>query len=130
VDSALRRPGRFDRVSLVLPPDEKARQAILYHHLKSRPSDGVDIAWLARRTPEFSGADLVYLCETATERAMEESLESGKVRSLRTDDFKAAMKELRPSTRSWFETAKNYAMFANEGGVYDELLAYLQANSI
>ena len=41
-------------------------------------------------------------------------------------DFKTALKEVRPSTRSWLETAKNHAIYANEGGIYDDLLDYLR----
>lgn len=139
VDSALRRPGRFDRMVLVLPPDEKAREYILYNNLKDRPVDlqqvgdrfvgSVDLHWIAARTKEYSGADLVHLCESATEYAMEESLMTGKVRPLTTDDFKRALRDLRPSIRAWFDTARNYAMFANEGGMYDDLLAFIKANN-
>ena len=51
VDPALRRPGRFDRVLLVLPPDQPARAAILAYHLRERPvDDRVDVARLAART--------------------------------------------------------------------------------
>ena len=58
---------------------------------------------------------------------MEDSLASGTARPVRMDDFKKALKEVRPSVRPWFDTAKNYALFSNEGGVYDELLAYLRS---
>ena len=40
------------------------------------------------------------------------------------------MREVRPSTRSWFEVARNYAMFANEGGTYDDLLEYIKTHRI
>jgi SpoVK/Ycf46/Vps4 family AAA+-type ATPase len=130
VDTALRRPGRFDRMLLVLPPDEPAREAILRYHLKDRPAAGVDLRWVVSRTAEFSGADLSHLCETAAELAMEESLAAGKPRPIETGDFKKALKEVRPSTRPWFEIARNYAMFANEGGTYDDLLVYLKTNRI
>ncbi len=40
------------------------------------------------------------------------------------------MKDVRPSTRPWFEVARNHAMFANEGGVYDDLMAYLRKNRL
>ena len=46
------------------------------------------------------------------------------------NDFKRAMKEIKPSTRAWFEVARNYAMFANDGGTYDELLEYLRAHKL
>jgi AAA+ superfamily predicted ATPase len=130
VDTALRRPGRFDRMMLVLPPDEPAREAILRYHLKDRPAAGVDLRWVVSRTAEFSGADLSHLCETAAELAMEESLAAGKARPIESADFKKALKDVRPSTRPWFEIARNYAMFANEGGTYDDLLVYLKTNKI
>jgi AAA+ superfamily predicted ATPase len=129
VDTALRRPGRFDRMLLVLPPDEKARQAILRFHLQERPAEAVDVGWVAARTGDFSGADLAHLCESAAEVALMESVESGTARPLATADFKRALQEVRPSVRAWFDTARNYAMFANEGGMYDELLAYIKAKN-
>jgi SpoVK/Ycf46/Vps4 family AAA+-type ATPase len=128
VDTALLRPGRFDRVALVLPPDRTAREAILARAMQDRPVDSIDVPWLAQHTDHFSGADLVHLCETATEQAMEESLTTGRVRKIGMNDFRAALKELKPSTRAWFETARNYVLFSNEGGAYDDLLAYMRDN--
>jgi len=130
IDTALRRPGRFDRMMLVLPPDEPAREAIVRYHLKDRPAKHVDTRWIAARTAEYSGADLAHLCESAVETVLEEAIATGRPRPLATNDFKSGLKDVRPSTRPWFEIARNYAMFANEGGVYDELLAYIKANKI
>jgi SpoVK/Ycf46/Vps4 family AAA+-type ATPase len=130
VDTALQRPGRFDRSVLVLPPDEVARQAILRFHLHDRPAESVDVPWVAARTREFSGADLAHLCESAAEVAMADCLQRGVARAMTTADFRDALRELRPSTRQWFEMARNYAMFANEGGMYDDLLAYMRTNRL
>jgi AAA+ superfamily predicted ATPase len=126
VDAALRRAGRFDRVVLVLPPDAQAREAILTRHVQDRPIREIDIPAIARQTAHFSGADLAHLCESATEFAMEDALRTGEARPITMAEFKKALKEIRPSTRPWFDLAKNYAMFANEGGAYDELLAYIK----
>ncbi|MBO0857455.1 MAG: ATP-binding protein [Chloracidobacterium sp.] len=130
VDTALRRPGRLDRTLLVLPPDGAARIAILQLQSRQRPIDKIDFKWLAEKTSEFSGADLVHLFESAVELAMEDSLTSGRARPIGMNDFKKALKEIKPSTRAWFEVARNYAMFANDGGTYDELLIYLRANKL
>jgi SpoVK/Ycf46/Vps4 family AAA+-type ATPase len=73
---------------------------------------------------------LAHLCEAAAELAMEDSLTSGKVRPITQADFKRALKDVRPSTRPWFEVARNYALFSNEGNVYDDLLDYLRANKL
>ncbi|MCW3060851.1 MAG: Cell division protein FtsH [Capsulimonas sp.] len=127
VDVALRRPGRLDRTLLVLPPDAAAREAILRARMQSRPTERLDYGWIASKTEDFSGADVAHLCESAAELAMEDSLALGSARPIRMDDFKRALKEVRGSVRPWFDTAKNYALFANEGGVYDELLEHLRA---
>ncbi|HEY4003076.1 MAG TPA: ATP-dependent zinc metalloprotease FtsH [Candidatus Xenobia bacterium] len=66
LDPALRRPGRFDRVISVDPPDWKGRAAILRVHVKAVPlSPEVDLEGLARRTPGFVGADLANLVNEA-----------------------------------------------------------------
>jgi SpoVK/Ycf46/Vps4 family AAA+-type ATPase len=124
VDTALRRPGRFDRVMLVLPPDEPARMAVLRYHMRERPADGVDFRWLAAKTADYSGADLSHLCETATDYATEEAMTTGRPRPVSTADFRQAIKEVRPSTRPWFELARN------EGRMYDDFLECLKDRRI
>ena len=126
VDPALRRPGRLDRMLLVLPPDEAARRAILELNLRDRPVSGVDVGVLAAATDGFSGADLRALCEAAAEHALAESIERGIARPIGMNDCRHVLAEVRPSTRAWFDSARSYAVYANEAGAYDELLAYLR----
>jgi SpoVK/Ycf46/Vps4 family AAA+-type ATPase len=126
VDVALRRPGRFDRMLLVLPPDEPAREAILRFHLRDRPIANIDVRKLARKTDGLSGADLAYACEVAAERALADSVATGAVHMIDMSDLNAAIAEVPPSVGPWMETARNVAQFANDNGVYDDLLAYLR----
>ncbi len=126
VDSALRRPGRLDRTLLVLPPDKEAREAILRFHLRGRPVSGIDFDHVARRTDGFSGADLAHVCDAAAETAMLAAARTGNLRMIEMSDLLSALRDIRPSTGPWFEVARNVALFANEGGQYDELLAYLR----
>ena len=100
------------------------------HHLKGRPAVDVDLGRLAGRTDGFSGADLAHLCDTAVEYALEESLAGGGVRQVTDRDLERARGELRPSTRAWFETARNFVLFANDGGQYDELQAYMRRHRL
>jgi len=66
LDSALLRPGRFDRQILVELPDRRGREAILGVHGRSRPlGEDISLALWARRTPGFSGADLANLINEA-----------------------------------------------------------------
>jgi SpoVK/Ycf46/Vps4 family AAA+-type ATPase len=126
VDSALRRPGRFDRTLLVLPPDGPAREGVFRYHLRGRPVAGIDLARLSRLTDGYSGADIAHVCETAAERALLDSVQRGEPRLIGQADLEAAVGEVRPSLGTWFETARNVALFANEGGAYDDLVAYLR----
>ncbi|HEV2931577.1 MAG TPA: tetratricopeptide repeat protein [Streptosporangiaceae bacterium] len=126
VDSALRRPGRFDRTLLVLPPDAAAREGVFRYHLKDRPVAGIDLAKLAKQTDGYSGADIAHICETAAERALMDSVRLGEARMIGTPDLEAAIAEVKPSLASWFDVARNVALFANEGGSYDDLAAYLR----
>jgi SpoVK/Ycf46/Vps4 family AAA+-type ATPase len=130
IDPALRRPGRFDRMLVVLPPDEAARAAILEFHLRDRPVGKVDLQPVAKATDGFSGADLRLLCESAAELALADSVRSGVARPIGTDDLKEGLRGLRASTRPWFETAKNYALFANDDGTFDDLLAYMRKRRV
>jgi AAA+ superfamily predicted ATPase len=126
VDSALRRPGRFDRTLLVLPPDGPAREGVFRFHLRDRPVAGIDLGRLSRLTDGYSGADIAHVCETAAERALLDSVSRGEPRLIGQADLEAAVTEVKPSLGTWFETARNVALFANEGGAYDDLVAYLR----
>ena len=126
VDAALRRPGRLDRMLLVLPPDRAAREHVLRVHLRDRPVERIDLAALAKATDGYSGADLAHVCETAAEMALLDSVESGQVRMIGMDDLRAAVADVRPSIGPWLETARNVALYANADGEYDELAAFLR----
>ena len=131
VDPAFRRPGRFDRVVFVPPPDEAARRAILTTHAASLPGgESVDVAKLAAKTANWSGADLKALCERACEGALARSLKTGKVQPVAMDDFTRALGESRASAGEWFATARNHVRYANEGGRYDDLEAYMKQNKL
>src|SRR5262249_29290569 len=130
VDTALRRPGRLDRTLLVLPPDAPARAAILRGALAERPVEPVDVNRLAARTDGYSGADLVHLVEVASEAALQESIRTGEMKPISMRQLEAATAQVKPSTRSWFAVAHNYALYAGDGGAYDDLLAYIRAHKL
>lgn len=125
VDPALRRPGRFDRVIFVPPPDVTAREAVLKLAFANRPTENLDLAMVARRTARFSGADLTHLAEVASERALAEALRSGAVRPITNSDVLASLDKVRPTTMEWLETARRFVTYANQAGVYDEVARYL-----
>ncbi|MET4052211.1 SpoVK/Ycf46/Vps4 family AAA+-type ATPase [Frigoribacterium sp. PvP054] len=125
VEPALRRPGRFDRTVLVLPPDADARRTILQGCLVGRPAGGVDVESLLGRTEGFSGADLAYVCELAAERALMDSVSTGRAREITTADLDAAVRQVVPSAEDWLRKAKNVVRYGVDDGTYDELRAHL-----
>jgi transitional endoplasmic reticulum ATPase len=126
IDTAFRRPGRFDRVLFVPPPDRVARLYILRRMVEGQPAaPGLDMERYAAGTSGFSGADLLNLVETAIDLAIDDSLSADAPTPLSRKHFDAAMAEVKPTTAEWLATARNYAKFANEGGQYDEVLAFL-----
>ena len=125
VDPAFRRPGRFDEVLFVPPPDAAARAAILAVLLRDRPVAEMDIDRVAQRTDGFSGADLRGVVERALERKLASSLKDGKIRPVGTTDLVDAAKGITPTTKEWFATVRNYLMYANQSGLYDPVRPYL-----
>lgn len=130
VDPAFLRPGRLDRMTLVLPPDAPAREAILRHHFARRPIAGIDLGQVVAATEDFSGADLAHLVTSAAEQAMARSVAAGEIQPLVMADVQHALGQVRPSTGSWLVTAKNVAAFANADGRYDDLVAYLKQKRV
>ena len=125
LDPAFRRPGRFDRILFVPPPDFPARSAILDILLRGKPTENVDCEQISKRTPEFSGADLKALIDRAIEAKLADAMKTGVPHPLSTKDLLASAKTQLPTTRDWFSTARNYALYSNESGLYDDILAYL-----
>lgn len=125
LDSAFRRPGRFDRIIFVQPPDTESREAILQVLLKDKPTQAIDIKSIAKATKDFSGADLAAVIDIAVEEKLKHSFKTGKVEPITTNDLLKGVHKVNPSTKEWFVTARNYALYSNESGLYDDILKYL-----
>jgi AAA+ superfamily predicted ATPase len=126
LDAAFRRPGRFDRILFVPPPDAPARAAILRILCRGKPVETIDYDYLARKTDGFSGADLKAVLDVAVEQKLREAMKAGIPKPLTAKDLLAAAGAVRPSTKEWFATARNHALYANQGGLYDDILKYLK----
>lgn len=127
IDPAFRRPGRFDRMFFVPPPDRTGRAHILRRNAEKLPGgEAVPFEKLAKATSLWTGADLKALCERASERALERSLESGDIHPVKPADFDRELADMDSSAMEWLATAKNYARYANEGGQYDALRDFLR----
>lgn len=126
VDPAFRRPGRFDRIIFVEPPDEAAREDIFKTMLKDKPVDAIDYKKIAGAATNYSGADINAVIDIATEEKLTESMNKGAIQPITTKDLLKAVKQHRATTLEWFSSARNYALYANESGLYDDILKYLK----
>ncbi len=126
LDSAFRRPGRFDRIIFVPPPDLESKIEILKLKLENKPTGKIDLKAVVKNTKDFSGADLDALLDIAIEGKLEKAMETGIPEPLTTKDLVDAAKKHKPSTVDWFTTAKNYALFANQSGLYNDILKYIK----
>jgi transitional endoplasmic reticulum ATPase len=126
LDSAFRRPGRFDRIIFVSPPDFEGRESILRIMLKDKPINHIEFGAVAKNTDGYSGADLMALVDRTIEDKLRDSFEKGIVQPISTKDLLNQTKSLKPSTKDWFVSARNYALYSNESGLYDEILDYLK----
>ncbi|MDC0638172.1 CDC48 family AAA ATPase [Nitrosopumilus sp.] len=110
IDPALRRPGRFDREIEIGIPDDDGRLDILSIHTRGMPiNEKVNLKQIAKTTHGFVGADLEILSKEAAMRSLrrilpEIDLEEDKISSeilqkieISNDDFREALKEVRPS---------------------------------
>jgi transitional endoplasmic reticulum ATPase len=126
LDPAFRRPGRFDRIIFVPPPDEDTRESILKLKLTNKPVEAIDYKQLAKKIEHYSGADIDAIIDIAIELKLESSFADGIPKPIDTKDLLNAVKKHKASTQEWFTTAKNFAMFANDTGLYDDILSYLK----
>ncbi|KAJ5480987.1 ATPase [Penicillium diatomitis] len=96
LDSALMRPGRLDNILYIGPPDFEARREILrIWAAKSVLSPEVDLDELASVTEGYSGAEMVSICETAGDAALDEEEETGQEQDIKLKHFEYALTQVR-----------------------------------
>eukprot|EP01097_Dermamoeba_algensis_P000474 TRINITY_DN1163_c0_g1_i1.p1 TRINITY_DN1163_c0_g1~~TRINITY_DN1163_c0_g1_i1.p1 ORF type:complete len:800 (+),score=237.86 TRINITY_DN1163_c0_g1_i1:75-2474(+) len=125
IDPAILRPGRLDQLIYIPLPDELSRMSILKSCLRKTPlADDVDLPYMAKRTPGFSGADLTEICQRACKYAIHQSIQADRIRKesgsadetdpvpkLTREHFEQAMASARRSVSD--NDIKKYEMFAH-----------------
>lgn len=98
MDPAMVRPGRFDLLLEVSPPDAEGRAAIFTVHLRGKPlakSDPVDVRQLAAASQGMTGAEIAAICQHAALRALRRAIRESQPVQLETADLFAALAEIR-----------------------------------
>lgn len=127
VDSALRRPGRFDKIIFVPPPDKLARIKLLELSLQDKPHDVISYDLLAQMTKKFSAADIARICDEAAERSFKEAVKAGKTVPITQQLLVDITKTSRSSVTDWFSTVNNYIKYSNDSGFYNTVKEYLES---
>jgi transitional endoplasmic reticulum ATPase len=108
VDPALLRPGRFDRLVYIPPPDLEARKAIFAIHTKGKPLGGdVNLDALAARSENYTGAEIAAVCNEAAMLSIRDFLAAGgtldekyvKKLVLKKDHFERALEKVKPRSK-------------------------------
>jgi len=118
IDPALLRPGRFDRLIYVPPPDKEARKEIFKIHTKKKPlAKDVDLDKLAEETEGYTGADIAAVCNEAVMFAIREHI--NKVKEIKEENlknlkvnakhFEEALKKVTPLSKKELEKYINIA---------------------
>jgi hypothetical protein len=98
VDPALMRPGRFDKIIFIPPPDFRSRLDIFRIHLKEKPvSTSINIENLARSTDGFSGADIENVVKESALLAMKRSIRTHRSTVITNTDFLRIIPRIKPS---------------------------------
>lgn len=109
IDTALLRPGRFDRIILSPVPDEKSRLEIFKVHTKKMPLKNVKLEELAKKTQGYAGADIEAICREAAILALRKDI---KAKEVSMDHFEEALEKVKPSVTKEVEAA--YAALQDE----------------
>ena len=130
VDPALLRPGRFDRLIYIRPPDKASREKIFEIHLKDKPlAEDLSLIELAEKTEGYVGADIEGICREAAMLALREVICSGVSRKELTErarnirltkkHFEQAVRRVKPTTSRetlgiYEQSAEFFAKYATE----------------
>lgn len=130
LDPALRRPGRFNKMIFLPPPNEAEREEILLLKLKGKPQENISLGEILQSTDNFSGADLDQLVSDAADLAIARSLKMGRLSPITTSDLEESIAGRAPSTMEWFSVAQNYALYSDVNKDYQPILDYMRKNEM
>ncbi|MDE1865572.1 MAG: AAA family ATPase [Candidatus Micrarchaeota archaeon] len=97
LDPAMLRPGRFDKLIYVRPPNEAERAEMFKLYLKGAPVDTIDFVELGKESEGFTGADINNICREVKTEALRMASESGKDMVIEMSDIQKLVSQFKPS---------------------------------
>lgn len=129
IDPAFRRPGRFDQNIFLPPPDAAGRAQIIALLAKGKPISGLNVEALAAATEGFSGADLKWVFDRASELTLSEAIRSGASVPVTMSLLLQVAGMHSPNLESWFEGLTSSVQYSNEAGAFAEVRKFLGASA-
>lgn len=126
LDSALRRPGRFDQAIFVPPPDDAARRQIIQLLAKDKPIAKLDDVVLAQATEGFSGADLRWVFDRAAELSLANALHAGHTVPITMEGMLNIAAAHAPGSRAWMDGIKEHVPATTQDALYNEVRKFMQ----
>ncbi len=115
LDPAILRPGRFDKLVFVEPPDEPHRIIMLKNYLNGIPaSEDIDYNALGKETEGYTGADIANICREAKQKALNDSISSGGEVEVSMATLEEIIKKIKPSAPD--SLVKSYKAFLDKYG--------------
>lgn len=130
VDDALRRPGRFDKILFVPPPDGPARERMLELYFKDKPTADINYSILSAATKGFSSADITRIGKETSDAAFRKAVRTNSVGTITTENILHAIGSYQPTVLEWFQTAKSYVTYSNQSGLFDTVAKYISENKL
>jgi transitional endoplasmic reticulum ATPase len=123
IDTALRRPGRFDKSVFIPQPDLEARKKLFEIYLRNRPvSSTVKIEELASMTRGYASSEISFICEEAARIPLKEALSGRKRREISMNDLKQVISETQTILVSWYSKALKEVKISGEEETFAELI--------
>ena len=115
LDPAILRPGRFDKLIFVSPPDEPQRAMLFKECMADTPASGdMDYVKLAKETEGYTGADIANMCREAKVSAVNESIKNKNESAVTMESLESIIKKIKPSAPA--SLVKSYQKFLDEYG--------------
>ncbi len=127
VDPALKRPGRFDNVIFVTPPDQETRVELFNLYTKGLPmAKDIDLKTLASKTRNYSSVDIREICDAAAEMPWEEAIATNKARRIKMADFEKVLENSRSSLTEWYEMVYQKGYYEQYKDIFPELASSVE----
>lgn len=123
IDSALRRPGRFDTLLFIPHPDQQTRSQLIKHHTSSRPMDSsVGLESISEELEGYSCAEILEVCDEAARVALREYSPAAPPRPITKSDFEFALARVKSGTVAWYDRSIEQVSSVSDRDLFSDMI--------